>query len=47
MCGNQVKNLPIKQSLDAIFSSNSHKGMKHSTVSNLFLFDINDLTLKL
>ena len=47
MCCNQVRNLPIKQSLDAIFSSNSYKGMKHSTVPDLFLFGINDLTLKL
>lgn len=42
-----VNNLPIKQSLDAIFFSNPHKGMKHSTVPDLFLFDIYHLTLKL
>ena len=41
------RNSPIKQSLQAIFFSNPHKCMEHSTISDLFLFDINDLSLKL
>jgi len=39
--------ISIKQGLQAIFFGNPDKCMEHSTISDLFLFDINDLSLKL